>query len=425
MTTSSRPRGRMGIVVGGGPAPGINSVIAAAATEGLRRGLEVVGIYDGFKWLAAGSGEHTCTITDSIAEQCRLRGGSILRTSREKPADDPDKMARVVATLQALDIAYLVTIGGDDTAYTASMTSRTSDGRIQVAHVPKTIDNDLPLPDQAPTFGYNTARAVGANLIGNLMEDAHTTARWYVVTAMGRSAGHLALGMASSGGATAAVIPEEFQGSASLDLTLKVIEGSMHRSAILGRDFGVVVIAEGVGELIVADLQGRPYVSITHDKSGNLRLAEVPLALILKDELKKRLKERGRKRTIVDVVIGYELRCAPPAPFDADYCRQLGWGAVQYVLGADPSWERGGALIALKAGRIEPIPFGAILDPVTGKTAIRRVDVQADTYKAARAAMVRLSTEDLENGDTLGRLADVAGLSPAEYRAAYADAAAI
>ena len=89
----------------------------------------------------------------------------------------------------------MVTIGGDDTAYGASQIADATEGRIKFAHVPKTIDNDLPLPDMIPTFGYQTARELGAKLVKNLMEDAQTTDRWYTAVTMGRSAGHLALGM--------------------------------------------------------------------------------------------------------------------------------------------------------------------------------------------------------------------------------------
>jgi 6-phosphofructokinase 1 len=257
------------------------------------------------------------------------------------------------------------------------------------------------------------------------MEDARTTRRWFVVSAMGRSAGHLALGMARAGGASLAVIPEEFGGSASLDLVLSIIEGSMHKSKAMGRDYGVAVVAEGIGELVVRELEGRPYVEITRDKSNNLRLAEVPLALILKRELQARFKARGQKPTIVDITIGYELRCAPPIAFDAEYVQQLGWAAVQYVLGLRPAWGSGGALMALRAGNAEPIPFSKILDPTTGKTAVRRVDVNSDAYLSARAAMIRLDKADLENADQLAKLAAAAGIAAADFKALYAGAAAV
>ncbi len=99
-------------------------------------------------------------------------------------------MANVVKVLNSLGIRYLVTIGGDDTAYTATRVEHEAGGKIAVCHVPKTIDNDLPLPHGIPTFGFETARQLGTQLVENIMEDARTASRWYFVIAMGRSAGH-------------------------------------------------------------------------------------------------------------------------------------------------------------------------------------------------------------------------------------------
>jgi hypothetical protein len=94
--------------------------------------------------------------------------------------------------LEDLNIGYLATIGGDDTMFAASQVAKAAGGRIRVCHVRKTIDNDLPLPGEIPTFGFETARQIGSDLVKNLMEDSRTTGRWYFVVVMGRSAGHLA-----------------------------------------------------------------------------------------------------------------------------------------------------------------------------------------------------------------------------------------
>src|SRR5208282_1289247 len=128
-------------------------------------------------------------------------GGSILLTSRTNPARDEATLARVSDTLLRLNVRYLVCIGGDDTTYGATKIAERMQGRIGVATVPKTIDNDLPLPENAPTFGFETARAVGATIIESLMEDARTTSRWYHAVSMGRKSGSLALSMCKSAGA--------------------------------------------------------------------------------------------------------------------------------------------------------------------------------------------------------------------------------
>lgn len=417
-------KGRMGILVGGGPAPGINGVIGAATIEALNQGLEVVGILDGFKWLAKGDTSHTIPLTQSAVEEARFRGGSILHTSRENPTKDPAKMENVLKSLGEMRLGYLTTIGGDDTAFSASRTSEAASGSIRVAHVPKTIDNDLPLPGNMPTFGFQTARHFGGELVENLMKDARTTRRWYLVIAMGRSAGHLALGMGVCGGAALTIIPEEApRETFTVDRICVTIEGCMVKSkAMQERDYGVAVVAEGVGEFMKEELASHPLVEVQHDEHGHLRLAEVPLGLILKRRLQERAAERGEKTTFVDVTVGYELRCADPIPADFQYTSQLGWGAVRYLLGiGEDSWGDTGAMISIQDGEVVPIPFSDILDPQTGKTAVRRVNVHSDQYRFARSLMCRVEKADLEDPEVLAQLAATAGVTPDGFQSRYGD----
>jgi 6-phosphofructokinase len=188
----STRRRRLGILVGGGPAPGINSVISSATIEATRRGFEVSGFYDGFEHLMSGRTDMVRPLDPADVSRAHALGGSILRTARANPTRNPDDLQRTVQALQALGIADLITIGGDDTALAASEVAKAAGGGIRVAHVPKTIDNDLPLPAAMPTFGFETARHVGTSLVLNLMEDSRTTSRWCFVVVMGRKAGHLA-----------------------------------------------------------------------------------------------------------------------------------------------------------------------------------------------------------------------------------------
>src|SRR5215470_14688358 len=238
-----------GILVGGGPAPGINGVIGAATIVAQRSGARVLGLVDGFSWLMQGDASHVIELRIAQISRIHLLGGSILQTSRANPTKKPEDLARVVATLEQLGVDHLITIGGDDTAYSARRVSEQAKGRIRVAHVPKTIDNDLPLPGGIPTFGFETARSVGVQLVNNLMTDAITTQRWYLVVAMGRSAGHLALGIGKSAGATLTVIAEEFGRGDPIRLSrlVDVLETSMLKRIAHGRPFGVAVLAEGIG----------------------------------------------------------------------------------------------------------------------------------------------------------------------------------
>jgi 6-phosphofructokinase len=400
---------RLGIVVGGGPAPGINGVISAVTFEAYKQGLEVVGIYDGFKWLSKGDTSQVMNLHPEEISRIHMRGGSIIRTSRENPTKDPAKMENVIKALTGLGIKYLVTIGGDDTAFTATQVEKAAGGRIAVCHVPKTIDNDLPLPHGVPTFGFETARQLGSQLVENLMEDAQTAFRWYYVVAMGRSAGHLALGMGMGAGATLTLIPEELGNKISWNRVVAILTGAIIKRMVMGRNHGVAVIAEGVA--IRFDPEEMTFMKdVPRDEHGNIRLAEVPLGDMLKRHVLKELAALGVKQTIIAKDIGYELRCHPPISYDREYTRYLGYSAVQFLVGGGS-----GAMIMLKDGKSIPIKFSDLMDPKTGKTRIRTVDISSDDYLMARRYMIRLEKEDLE-GEMLGKLAAAVKMKPEDFR---------
>jgi len=407
---------RLAIVVGGGPAPGINGVIAAATIRAREEGLDVIGILDGFKWLAQGDTTHTIDLHIQAASRIHIKGGSILRTSRENPTKDPTKMAHVIAALKALGVDYLVTIGGDDTAYSASCVGRAAGGAIQVVHVPKTIDNDLPLAEGMPTFGYETARSLGFQIVKNLMEDSKTTGRWYFVVAMGRSAGHLALGICKAAGATLAIIPEEFGERTTMRHLGDIIEGSMLKRRAAKRDDGVLVIAEGVTDKL-PDEEIQQFGEIEYDEFGHRRLAEIDLGRGLKDEIRRRFRARGEKIGLVSIDLGYELRCADPVAFDCEYTRNLGCGAVEYLLGlpAEASPEST-ALICIEDHRLHHRLLNNVIDPETHKIAVRRVNLNGLTYHVARKYMIRLAAGDFDEPEQLAALAEAAHLTPAEFK---------
>ena len=238
---------KLGILCGGGPAPGMNSVISAATIEARKSGWDVLGIMDGFEHLIEGRTGQVRPLSITDVSRIHALGGSVLRTSRANPtvrdpgAADPDwRLHACLGSLRELGIGALVTIGGDDTAFSASRLAGAAGGSLGVAHVPKTIDNDLPLPGGPPTFGFETARSVGVQLVSNLMTDAITTQRWYLVVAMGRSAGHLAVGIGKSAGATLTVIAEEFPRGEPIHLArlVDVLETAMLKRVAHGRRSG-------------------------------------------------------------------------------------------------------------------------------------------------------------------------------------------
>jgi 6-phosphofructokinase 1 len=406
-------RETLAILVGGGPAPGINGVIAAAAIEASNCDLRAIGIYDGYRDLAAGGSPKTVELTFDRVSRIHTTGGSILRTSRTNPAKDEATLERCVTTLDALGIRYLVCIGGDDTTYGAAKIAERARGRIGVATVPKTIDNDLPLPDDAPTFGFETARAVGAGILETLMEDARTTTRWYVVICMGRKSGSLSLGMCNASGSTVAVLPEEFAEKTTLASVADTIVGSIVKGRSLGREYGVAVVAEGIAERIGDDILSSGG-DLSRDSFGNVPLAEVPLGVILRDAVRKRLTEIGVAAVVHTKDIGYELRCAKPVPFDVDYTRRLGFGAVRYLVDGGS-----GALIALSGGRVTPLTLEDLLDPSTGRIRTRQVDLTTETYRVARDYMVRLEPADFSDPARVARLAEQTNLGPGEFRGQF------
>src|SRR5262249_36941680 len=146
----------------------------------------VTGILDGYRWIVRGDVDHVKALEIEDVSRIHFLGGSILRTSRTNPAKDQALLENSVKGLRTLGITHLLCIGGDDTTFGALKIAEAAGGAIKVVTVPKTIDNDLPLPDNMPTFGFETARAVGTAIVETLMEDARTTTRWYVVVSMGR-----------------------------------------------------------------------------------------------------------------------------------------------------------------------------------------------------------------------------------------------
>ncbi|GIW82493.1 MAG: pyrophosphate--fructose 6-phosphate 1-phosphotransferase [Gemmatales bacterium] len=420
---------RLGILVGGGPAPGINSAISAVAIEANNHNIEVIGFLDGFKWLVRDGIEwsdpecpYCRRLTIDDVKQIHLRGGSILGTSRTNPTQ---QLEQVLRAFREMEIDALVTIGGDDTAYSAHQVYLAAKGALRVAHIPKTIDNDLPLPGSTPTFGFETARHVGTMLVSNLAEDARTTGRWYLVVSMGRAAGHLALGIGTASAATLTLIPEEFGfHPVPIKYICDTIIGSIIKRS-QKRNYGVVVLAEGlieaIGEQALVEAMkatGTPdrYGDIKRDEHGHLRLGEIEFGRMMKDLLSVQLKNEFPmlQTTFIDKDLGYELRCARPIPFDIEYTRNLGYGAVKFLRSERAS--QSDAMIAFVDGRMHLMAFEEFLNPQTKRALPRKVSPQGEAYECARRYMIRLEKRDFDNPETLRQLAASANMEPEAFR---------
>lgn len=402
---------KLAILVGGGPAPGINSVIGAVTIRAALEGVEVVGIKDGFKWIMDGDITHTKELTIQNVSRIHFTGGSFLGIARYNPTKDKKHLENTVTSLLRLNVDKLITIGGDDTAYSALKVEEMAAGRIKVVHVPKTIDNDLDLPHGIPTFGFQTARHLGVDIVRSLMVDAQTTSRWYFVVAMGRKAGHLALGIGKATGATITLIPEEFpKPIIPLSHMVDILVGAIIKRMSYGKTDGVAVLAEGLVEhLDIAELE--KIGNVERDDHDNIRIAEINFGEILKSAVQERLKEFGIKTTIVAKNIGYELRCADPIPYDMEYTRDLGFSAAQFILGGG-----NGAMVSIQNGHFVPLYFKDILDPKTGKTRIRMVDVWSENFYIARKYMLRLNQTDFEDPYELAKFAATSGLTIDEFK---------
>lgn len=401
---------KLAIVVGGGPAPGINGVISAATVEAVNRGLQVIGILDGFKWLFRGDAGKCITLDHSNAWSVHSRGGSILRIARDFPENTGESFQAMMKALKKLKVSYVITIGGDGTSFVAREIEKRARGSISIVHVPKTIDNDLPLPGGAPTFGFETARHWGTEIVKNIIEDARTTGRWYFVTTMGRHTGHLALGIGKAAGATLTLIPEEFrEKKLKFSKVADILEGAIIKRLARGFAYGVAILAEGVaGKIDVQELAR--YESVESDERGEVHLSEIQLGRILQHHINANLASRKVKVKIVHKTIGYELRAADPIPFDAEYTRNLGYSAVKYLLSGGS-----GALIMFYEGRLKPIQLSTIIDPRTKKTKIRYVNTKADPFLVGRQYMVRIENEDL-SPKNLRQLASAGRMSTADFR---------
>jgi 6-phosphofructokinase len=404
---------KLAILVGGGPAPGINAVIGAATIRARLEGIDVIGIRDGFEWIMKGDIDHTMPLGIDVVSRIHFRGGSYLGIARANPTKDPALLDNTIDSLTRLGVSQLVTIGGDDTAFSAMKLEERAAGRIRVVHVPKTIDNDLDLPPHVDTFGFQSARHYGVDIVKNLMVDAKTTSRWYFVVAMGRKAGHLALGIGKAAGATVTLITEEFRPPTRLKTIVDTLVGAIIKRLADGRRDGVAIVAEGVVlDVAEEDLEG--LAEVERDAHGHLRLAEVNLGEILKTQVSARLKALGIKTTIAAKNIGYELRCADPIPFDMEYARDLGYCAAKYLLSGGNA-----AMVSMQGGHFIPVPFSTMIDGQTGRTRIRLVDITSTRYAIARRYMIRLRRDDFEDAPTLSRLAAAARLPEAEFRTQF------
>lgn len=369
------------ILTGGGPAPGMNTVIASVAKTFLRDGYRVIGLHGGYSSLFTET-PRMLDIDFLMADDIFNKGGSMLKMSRFKPSDEDFEKRFNLSLFQDNNIKLLVTVGGDDTASTANRISAFLSKKnypISNIHVPKTIDNDLPLPNSSPTFGYNSAKAQGTVIGTAVMEDARTSENWFVVSAMGRSAGHLALGIAGACHYPMVIIPEFFNKTTiTLDKIIRLVISSIIKRKIMGINYGAAMISEGVFHSLSDDELKKTGVNFTYDDHGHPELGKVSKAHIFNNMLEQVNKEIGLKVKSRPVEIGYEIRCHTPIAYDLTYCSLLGMGV--YKLFKDG--HTGCMVYVDHVGNISPLFLKDIQDPTTGKIPPRLVNITTNKVQS-------------------------------------------
>ena len=381
------------ILTGGGPAPGMNTVVGSVAKTFLAKGYRVIGLHHGYSGLFNPNPRFEdldMFRVDYIFNQ----GGSYLTMSRFKPSDEDFEKNFNLDFFKANNIKLLVTVGGDDTASTANRIAKFLEAKqypIANIHVPKTIDNDLPLPAGMPTFGYQSAKNAGSVIGRAVYNDARTSANWFVVAAMGRSAGHLAFGIASACHYPMIIIPEMFNKTKiTIDKIISLIVSAIVKRKILGMDYGAAMVSEGVFHALDQEEILKSGIHFSYDDHGHPELGKVSKAEMFNTLLEKRCKALGVKVKSRPVEIGYEVRCQTPCAFDLVYCSQLGMGVYKLF-----SEGKTGCMVYIsQEGYVSPLYLKDLQDPETGKIPPRLVDINADKIHQVIDNLMHYITED-------------------------------
>ena len=369
------------ILTGGGPAPGMNTVVGSVAKTFLQKGYRVIGLHEGYTGLF-NPAPRMVDINYPMADDIFNRGGSFLQMSRFKPTQEDFDKNFNLKFFTDNNIKLLVTVGGDDTASTANRIAKFLEEKkypIANIHVPKTIDNDLPLPDGTPTFGYQSAKDKGAVIGRAVYVDARTSGNWFVLAAMGRSAGHLAFGIGTACHYPMIVIPEMFDKTEiTVDKIVNLVVSSIVKRKIMDMDYGAAIISEGVFHALSADEIKKSGVHFTYDEHGHPELGKVSKAHIFNEMLENKLKQLGIKVKSRPVEIGYEVRCQTPVAYDLVYCSQLGMGVYKLF-----SEGKTGCMVYVNGtGDVSPLYLKDLQDPATGKIPPRLVDITSDKFKS-------------------------------------------
>jgi 6-phosphofructokinase 1 len=347
---------RIGLLTGGGDAPGLNAVIRAVVKSATTAGIECLGLEDSFDGLIYPERSRRLTLRD-VTGILRI-GGTILGTkNRGNPLAYPvetasgpvDYSLRCADNFRQLALDALVVIGGDGTLSIAHEFHKRG---IPIVGVPKTIDNDI--VETTMTFGFDTAVNFATEAIDRLHSTAEAHHRIMVVEVMGRYAGWIALYAGIGGGADVVLIPE-------IPFDLDKVVARLRERERLGARFSIVVVAEG------AFPKGGTHTILEAGSPDKVeRLGGIGERIAIE------LEHMARKETRY-VVLGHLQRGGTPSAYDRVLATRFGSFAVELL-------QKGefGVMTALKSPDIVAVP----LECVVGRT--RTVPVDGDVVRTAR-----------------------------------------
>ena len=418
---------RVAVVFAGGPAPAANAVISTCAASFVRAGVEVLGILNGYSHLVEyalerplQAGRDYLVLDLPTLRRSRNSQGILIGTARTNPGkkvespahlQDPERSAplrKVYDALCSLNVDALISIGGDDTLKTANKLKRFQDAlpegsrRIPIVHLPKTIDNDYLGIDF--TFGFFTAVEFLAGEMRNLLYDAEASRAYFVAETMGRSAGWLAYGAAVAGEASLVISVEDIAGDYRREETYQDPKTGKQKTRPImnaeklidrivrtmvarekeGKEFGVIVLAEGLAEYLPMEL----LKDIPRDEHGHISIAQINLGKMCARLIAEAYKKKtGKERKVTGLQLGYESRCAKPQAFDVMLGSQLGVGAYRALV----EQKLDGVMVSI-IGQLELryVPFETLVDPETLVTKVRYIETTSDFHRLARYLETRV-----------------------------------
>lgn len=411
----------LGIICGGTPVPGLNSVIASSTLAALANGWRVVAFHDGYIHLSTGDVEIVKQNMEELnkysVEHIQRAAGSIIRCDRFDPTRNPQWVANVQNMLEYFKIRYCLIIGGTDKVRSAHIITQGIDPyEMSVLVIPKTIDNDVGLPYGQSTFGFQSAVQYGTQICKNLILDSRAVPRWFIVEVTGRSTGHLALHTAIASGAQLAIIPESF-GKRKIELSdvLDLMEGAIYKRLAVGKNYGVCIVSEGIIENMSGKSQQQLFSNgyISYAEDGHVNLLEADLSRALTKNLLERLQQRKIPVRITSHKLGPELRGCPPNSFDEVYSKELGYAAIEGF-----RTRHSNAMVVWQTGKIYFQAFRDIMDQ-TNRIYPRRVDLNSEEYKVGSFYMWNVKKEDLKSPEKIAELAKCANMTPDEFKKKY------